>query len=146
MDKQKRRSLSCRLQPPEGSSLGEIANWLNQMSTSEKNKKIGQALLMAYLPLARYEEGVSRVEIERCYRQFEDWLYNYKIIVRDTLQIREESRQDSDLLGQIAEMIANIQVKDKKESEKEVEAKKPKSQVFADQTGANVNLMFDGLS
>ena len=135
-----RDSLSVRLQPREGSSLSEIAKWLNQMSTPEKNEKVGQALLMTYLPLARANAGVSRVEIERCYWQFEDWLSSYKFIVKDALKIEEESRQDKDIIRQIAEIIARIPVKDQKKEESE--SKKPKSQDSPKRTIINSRQLF----
>ena len=71
----KRKKLSYRVQPHEGSSLAEVSKWLNKMSTEEKNGKISQILLMTCLPLARADAGASQKEATKNYRQFLERLY-----------------------------------------------------------------------
>lgn len=48
-----RKSLSLRLQPYEGTPLAEVADYLNSLDREEATRKIGEILVMAFLPYAR---------------------------------------------------------------------------------------------
>ncbi|AFZ04517.1 hypothetical protein [Calothrix sp. PCC 6303] len=50
-----RKSLSFRLQPYEGTPLAEVADYLNGLDKEEATRKIGEILVMAFLPYARLE-------------------------------------------------------------------------------------------
>lgn len=50
-----RKSLSLRLQPYEGTPLAEVADYLNSLDKEEATRKIGEILVMAFLPYARLE-------------------------------------------------------------------------------------------
>jgi hypothetical protein len=50
-----RKSLSLRLQPYEGTPLAEVADYLNGLDKEEATRKIGEILVMAFLPYARLE-------------------------------------------------------------------------------------------
>ncbi len=48
-----RNSLSMRLQPYEGTPLYEVADYLNSLDKEEATRRIGEILVMAFLPYAR---------------------------------------------------------------------------------------------
>jgi hypothetical protein len=48
-----RKSLSLRFQPYEGTPLAEVADYLNGLDKEEATRKIGEILVMAFLPYAR---------------------------------------------------------------------------------------------
>ncbi len=54
-----RKSLSFRLQPYEGTPLAEVADYLNGLDKEEATRKIGEILVMAFLPYARLEGDKS---------------------------------------------------------------------------------------
>jgi hypothetical protein len=54
-----RKSLSLRLQPYEGTPLAEVADYLNGLDKEEATRKIGEILVMAFLPYARLEGDKS---------------------------------------------------------------------------------------
>lgn len=91
MSKTKRVSLSIntRLQPDSNTLIGEVAEWLNSHENSEKNRLISQALIMAYLPNARAEQGVDRAEIERCCWETQDMLDKHGFNLRQSLHIAQ---------------------------------------------------------
>lgn len=49
----KRKSLTLRFQPYEGSTLAEVVDYLNSLDKDEANKKAADILLMCLLPYAR---------------------------------------------------------------------------------------------
>ena len=85
--KQKRYSLTIRLQPTEGSLLAEVVKWLNEMPIEEKTETISQLLVMACRPLVKADAGVSQEEREKSYWDFEQWVYHYKFILRKRLKL-----------------------------------------------------------
>jgi hypothetical protein len=54
-----RKSLSLRLQPYEGTPLAEVVDYLNSLDKEEATRKIGEILVMAFLPYARLEGDKS---------------------------------------------------------------------------------------
>ena len=86
----KRVSLSVRLQPYEGTLLASVASWLNSLERDEAKKMIEAALVMAYLPYARAEEGASRDEIERCCWETQDLLDKHGFNLRQALQVSQQ--------------------------------------------------------
>jgi hypothetical protein len=48
-----------RLQPYEGTPLAEVADYLNGLDKEEATRKIGEILVMAFLPYARLEGDKS---------------------------------------------------------------------------------------
>ena len=50
--KRVRKSLSLRLQPYEGTPLAEVADYLNSLDKEEATRRIGEILVMAFLPYA----------------------------------------------------------------------------------------------
>ena len=50
--KRVRKSLSLRLQPYEGTPLSEVADYLNSLDKEEATRRIGEILVMAFLPYA----------------------------------------------------------------------------------------------
>ena len=89
MSRRKRVSLSIRLQPYEGSLLAEVANWLKQMEKGEANRRVEEALLMAYLPYARAAQGEDEKEIERCCWETQDRLNNHGFLMRQALRVAQ---------------------------------------------------------
>ena len=106
MSQQKRLSLCVRFQPVEGTPLSEVVKWLNQMSSSEKNYRIRQTLLMNFLPLARAAQGAEQEEIERIYRDFEKWFYQHQSLVRDELKIHGSGSAQNELREKMAESLS----------------------------------------
>lgn len=59
VNKRGRKNLSLRLQPYEGTLLGEVVDYLNTLDKEEVNRRVAEILTISLLPLARYERGVS---------------------------------------------------------------------------------------
>ena len=97
MDKDKRRSLTIRLQPRDGRPLAEVVDWLNQMTKAEKNEQAAM-LLMALLPYARATAGETPQEIERCYWESHHRLDQYLHLMRQELKIAVPHREASVLV------------------------------------------------
>lgn len=97
MDKEKRRSLTIRLQPRDGRPLAEVVDWLNQMTKAEKNEQAA-VLLMALLPYARAAAGEASQEIERCYWESHHRLDQYLHSMRQELRIALPHRKASVLV------------------------------------------------
>lgn len=89
MNKRKRVSLSTRLQPYSGTLLAEVVEWLNSHENDEKNNLIADAVVMAYLPYARADQGVSPTEIERCCWETQNMLDKHGFNLRQSLQISQ---------------------------------------------------------
>ena len=89
MSRRKRVSLSIRLQPYEGSLLAEVANWLKGMEKGEANRRVEEALLMAYLPYARAAQGEDESEIERCCWETQDRLNSHGFLMRQALRVAQ---------------------------------------------------------
>jgi hypothetical protein len=87
MDKNKRRSLTIRLQPSDGTPLAVIADWLNHFSKVEKNQRAAEVFLMTLLPYAKEAAGSLPEEIERCYWESLDRLDRYGYVMRQALCI-----------------------------------------------------------
>lgn len=66
MPKRRRKSLSLRLQPYEGTPLAEVADYLNSLDRQEANQKAADVLAF-FLPYARKDSGESDEEVERAY-------------------------------------------------------------------------------
>jgi hypothetical protein len=71
VNKRQRKNYAMRLQPYEGSLLGEVVDYLNGLDRDEANRKIAEILTIAFLPLARYEQDLSErvlrsVTLESC--------------------------------------------------------------------------------
>jgi hypothetical protein len=89
VSKRKRVSLSTRLQPYSGTLLAEVVDWLNSHENDEKNNLIADAVVMAYLPYARADKGVSPTEIERCCWETQNMLDKHGFNLRQSLQISQ---------------------------------------------------------
>lgn len=89
MSKRKRVSLSIRLQPYSGTLLAEVIDWLNSHENDEKNNLIADAVVMAYLPYARADKGVSPIEIERCCWETQNLLDKHGFNLRQSLQVSQ---------------------------------------------------------
>ena len=89
MSKRKRVSLSVRLQPYSGTLLAEVVEWLNSHQNDEKNNLIAEALVMAYLPLARASQSVSKTEIERCCWETQNMLDKHGFNLRQSLRVSQ---------------------------------------------------------
>lgn len=89
MSKRKRVSLSIRLQPYSGTLLAEVIDWLNSHENDEKNNLIADAVVMAYLPYARADRGVSPIEIERCCWETQNLLDKHGFNLRQSLQVSQ---------------------------------------------------------
>ena len=89
MSKKKRVSLSTRLQPYSGTLLAEVVDWLNSHENDEKNNLIADAVVMAYLPYARADKGVSTTEIERCCWETQNLLDKHGFNLRSSLQVSQ---------------------------------------------------------
>jgi hypothetical protein len=59
VSKRQRKNYALRLQPYEGSLLGEVVDYLNGLDRDDANRKISELLTIGLLPLARYERGIS---------------------------------------------------------------------------------------
>jgi hypothetical protein len=59
VSKRQRKNYALRLQPYEGSLLGEVVDYLNGLDRDDANRKISELLTIGLLPLARYERGLS---------------------------------------------------------------------------------------
>lgn len=55
--KRLRKSLSLRLQPYEGTPLASVADYLNSLDKEEATRRIGEILVMAFLPYALSYNG-----------------------------------------------------------------------------------------
>jgi hypothetical protein len=55
--KRVRKSLSLRLQPYEDTPLAEVADYLNSLDKEEATRRIGEILVMAFLPYASKGNG-----------------------------------------------------------------------------------------
>lgn len=60
--KRVRKSLSLRLQPYEGTPLAVVADYLNSLDKEEATKKVGDILVMALLPYAKFDSGKTASE------------------------------------------------------------------------------------
>jgi len=59
VNKKQRKNYALRLQPYEGSLLGEVVDYLNGLDRDEANRQIAEILTIAFLPLARHKRGAS---------------------------------------------------------------------------------------
>jgi hypothetical protein len=89
MSLRKRVSLSTRLQPYSGTLLAEVVEWLNSHENDEKNNLIADAVVMAYLPYARADQGVDPIEIERCCWETQNLLDKHGFNLRQSLQVSQ---------------------------------------------------------
>jgi hypothetical protein len=85
--KRKRKSLSIRLQPYEGTTLAEVVEWLNSMERDEMSRLLSEAIVMAYLPYARSAAGETRNEIERCCWESVDRYWGHGFNMRQALRV-----------------------------------------------------------
>jgi hypothetical protein len=99
MNKRKRVSLSTRLQPYSGTLLAEVIDWLNSHENDEKNNLIADAVVMAYLPYARADKGVSPTEIERCCWETQNLLDKHGFNLRQSLQVSQPQWHSAQLFS-----------------------------------------------
>jgi hypothetical protein len=59
VSKKQRKNLTLRLQPYEGTVLGEVVDYLNELDKDDVNRRVAEILTICLLPLARYERGLS---------------------------------------------------------------------------------------
>lgn len=57
-----RKNFHIRLQPDSESLLGEVIDYLQTLKKEELNKRVGELLVAAFLPLARYHQNTSDSE------------------------------------------------------------------------------------
>lgn len=106
MSSQKRLNLSLRLQPLEDSLLGEITEWLNSMPKQEKNNKISEALILAYLAYARgVREQTSDEEVRRCCWQNVDSLDKHRANILNYFSVDDPALNNR--ISSSAEMKSN---------------------------------------
>jgi hypothetical protein len=63
--KRVRKSLSLRLQPYEGTPLAEVADYLNSLDKEEATRRIGEILVMAFLPYASFRNAECKPDTLR---------------------------------------------------------------------------------
>lgn len=49
------------------------------------------------MPLAKADEGASQEELKKCYLEFEQWVYHYKYILRQRLNLEGEIHWENEL-------------------------------------------------
>ena len=85
------RSLTIRWQPSEGKPLAQVADWLNNMSVRERRKKVAEVCLMTLLPYALEANQKTEEEVERCYWEVRERLFQYLFAMKQVLGIKSEN-------------------------------------------------------
>jgi hypothetical protein len=131
MTAKERHNFNVRIQPMEGTPLASVVDWFNAMPTSEKNRRVGELLLMTCLPLVKADSGATPEEIERCYWEMEQWWGHYKFTLKQILQIKNSYSSERSLFV--------------KEESEPVPPKITESRLFDRKTLKSANSLFDGL-
>ncbi len=117
MSRQKRCSLSYKVQPTVSSSLGQTAMWLNEMSIENKNQTISHLLVMTCIPLVKADAGANQEELERCYWEFEQWVYHYRFILRQRLNLEGQFNWEQELKRLGTKPMLKIEADEEEEDE-----------------------------
>jgi hypothetical protein len=97
-NKKQRKNFTLRLQPYEGTVLGEVVDYLNSLDRDEASRKIAEILTISLLPLARYEQDLPEKTLRFSALESCHALSQYAHFLRQTVGITVEIPLNNDLL------------------------------------------------
>ena len=120
--------------------MGQTSMWLNKMPLKNKNETISQLLVMTCMPLVKADAGASQEELKKCYWEFEQWVYHYRYILRQRLNLEGQVDWENELKTLETKPISRLETE-----EEEIEVTLSNNEPISTGKVKNAGSIFDGL-
>lgn len=97
------------------------------------------------MPLVKADTGASQEELKRCYWEFEQWVYHYKYILRQRLNLEGQVNWEDELKTLKTKPLPSFELDEEIKEEEEMEVILPNSESIGGGKVKNAGSIFGGL-
>jgi hypothetical protein len=91
--------LTIRFKKKSTTRIGQVIGWLNSLENDERRLRIEQALIMAYLPISKFDSTASDTEVSRAYWEANNSWQFHQSNLREILNIGLRENQHNPNFG-----------------------------------------------